>query len=108
MTTLKIQAITECGACVYASIKVSKDYTTPAPEERRQNGGNDMSKIRVRKIRHTAEYARNLLRYGRRIESYDFSTVEGHFGTMHEVEYRNIIYWIYMDNGNVVDCWHVH
>lgn len=27
MTTLKIQAITECGSCVYASIKVSEDYT---------------------------------------------------------------------------------
>ena len=27
MTTLKIQAITECGACVYASINVSEDYT---------------------------------------------------------------------------------
>lgn len=27
MTTLKIQAITECGACVYGSIKVSEDYT---------------------------------------------------------------------------------
>lgn len=27
MTTLKIQAITEMGCCVYASIKVSEDYT---------------------------------------------------------------------------------
>lgn len=27
MKTLEIQAITEMGACVYASIKVSEDYT---------------------------------------------------------------------------------
>ena len=27
MKTLNIQAITESGACVYASIKVSQDYT---------------------------------------------------------------------------------
>ena len=27
MTILKIQAITEMGCCVYASIKVSEDYT---------------------------------------------------------------------------------
>lgn len=27
MTTLKIQAITEMGCCVYTSIKVSEDYT---------------------------------------------------------------------------------
>lgn len=27
MRTLKIQAITEMGCCVYASIKVSEDYT---------------------------------------------------------------------------------
>jgi hypothetical protein len=27
MTTLKIQAITEMECCVYASIKVSEDYT---------------------------------------------------------------------------------
>ena len=27
MTTLMIQAITEMGCCVYASIKVSEDYT---------------------------------------------------------------------------------
>lgn len=27
MKTLKIQAITEYGACVYASIKVNEDYT---------------------------------------------------------------------------------
>ena len=27
MTTLKIQAITKMGCCVYASIKVSEDYT---------------------------------------------------------------------------------
>ena len=27
MTTLYIQAITEMGACVYATIKVSDDYT---------------------------------------------------------------------------------
>jgi len=27
MTTLLVQAITEVGACVYASIKVNEDYT---------------------------------------------------------------------------------
>lgn len=27
MTTLSIQAITDMGACVYATIKVSNDYT---------------------------------------------------------------------------------
>lgn len=27
MKTLNIQAITECGSCVYSSIKVSEDYT---------------------------------------------------------------------------------
>lgn len=27
MTTLKIQAITETGCCVYTTIKVSEDYT---------------------------------------------------------------------------------
>lgn len=27
MKTLKIQAITEMGSCVYASIKVGEDYT---------------------------------------------------------------------------------
>lgn len=45
MTTLKIQAITEMGATVYASIKVSEDYTMNEVVRTVKNNGYVMFRL---------------------------------------------------------------
>lgn len=45
MTTLKIQAVTDMGSVVYASIKVSKDYTMNEVVRTVKNNGYKMFRL---------------------------------------------------------------